>query len=470
MSRADSLAKEFENNINKLQTVDKSIKESEEKIKEANKELEGATKTEADVQKAVDEYYVECRRLIDTPCPGLKKTSWADMADEEDNMTAEEKAKEADDAKVRGEKHDQLFISLAEAGTARLRLEKLICQMKVQLAELKMKRERLAQESETILRDIFNADAEASYQKAMKAAGLPVQTRSYSSVVGFQSLSSPSSLSATSGASVVSAASAKSHVPCRFFPQGRCNKGASCPFSHVPPAEHVKTAICNKFARGDCPDGDACQFAHGPEQLQVDPRAIKTKLCRDFENFGKCPRGNICTFAHGENELQEAQEFRNPSTAPCPPSGEAKESPELLEAQTFCPTWARTGKCVTPNCSFTHPDGLFACASPSSTSSQFACASPRSPSSCASPSSSSSSMSMGSSHKSKSPRECPQKEKSEWCNKGDKCQYFQKGRCAFAHRWEEKVCAEYIRGECDKTLTSGVDLHYRCTEGIHWIL
>lgn len=62
-------------------------------------------------------------------------------------------------------------------------------------------------------------------------------------------------------------------VPCKFFAEGRCNKGFSCEFSHDPEMYRPKSLAeksaspCSFYDRGMCTRGDACPFAHGIQEL-----------------------------------------------------------------------------------------------------------------------------------------------------------------------------------------------------------
>mmetsp|Transcript_34042 Transcript_34042/g.77699 ORF Transcript_34042/g.77699 Transcript_34042/m.77699 type:complete len:345 (-) Transcript_34042:42-1076(-) len=66
-------------------------------------------------------------------------------------------------------------------------------------------------------------------------------------------------------------------LPCHFFAQGRCTKGAACTFSHDPSLKgtatkpHKKT--CHFFAKGGCGAGDACPYLHEKPKPKEAPRA-----------------------------------------------------------------------------------------------------------------------------------------------------------------------------------------------------
>ncbi|CEP61946.1 Lee1p LALA0_S04e04236g [Lachancea lanzarotensis] len=53
-----------------------------------------------------------------------------------------------------------------------------------------------------------------------------------------------------------------SHVPCRFFRQGACQAGDSCPFSHSLNPNAADATPCKYFERGHCRFGSKCANAH----------------------------------------------------------------------------------------------------------------------------------------------------------------------------------------------------------------
>ncbi|ODV97370.1 hypothetical protein PACTADRAFT_20210, partial [Pachysolen tannophilus NRRL Y-2460] len=52
-----------------------------------------------------------------------------------------------------------------------------------------------------------------------------------------------------------------SHVPCKFFRQGACQAGSSCPFSHSMDSVSEQTP-CKYFQKGNCKFGVKCALAH----------------------------------------------------------------------------------------------------------------------------------------------------------------------------------------------------------------
>ncbi|KAL7065230.1 hypothetical protein AAHC03_05586 [Spirometra sp. Aus1] len=72
---------------------------------------------------------------------------------------------------------------------------------------------------------------------------------------------------------------------CRFFVEGRCNKGADCPFSHdVLPTK--KQELCKFYATGGCSKGRQCPFLHSEFP------------CKFFHLTRNCYHGDSCKFSH----------------------------------------------------------------------------------------------------------------------------------------------------------------------------
>ncbi|CAD1811045.1 Zinc finger C-x8-C-x5-C-x3-H type (and similar) family protein [Candida parapsilosis] len=67
-----------------------------------------------------------------------------------------------------------------------------------------------------------------------------------------------------------------SHVPCKFFKQGNCQAGDSCPFSHnIEGALAADKLPCKYFLRGNCKFGLKCALAHYlPDGTRVNGRNI----------------------------------------------------------------------------------------------------------------------------------------------------------------------------------------------------
>lgn len=63
-----------------------------------------------------------------------------------------------------------------------------------------------------------------------------------------------------------------SHVPCKFFRQGACQAGNSCPFSHSLNVLAADQTPCKYFQKGNCKFGSKCANAHIlPNGTRVNP-------------------------------------------------------------------------------------------------------------------------------------------------------------------------------------------------------
>ncbi|AAS51982.1 ADR062Wp [Eremothecium gossypii ATCC 10895] len=63
-----------------------------------------------------------------------------------------------------------------------------------------------------------------------------------------------------------------SHVPCKFFRQGACQAGSSCPFSHSLNVLVADQTPCKYFEKGTCKFGAKCANAHIlPDGTRVNP-------------------------------------------------------------------------------------------------------------------------------------------------------------------------------------------------------
>ncbi|GAA31229.2 zinc finger CCCH domain-containing protein 6 [Clonorchis sinensis] len=84
---------------------------------------------------------------------------------------------------------------------------------------------------------------------------------------------------------------------CRYFMEGRCNKGDSCPFAHdFQPTK--KQELCKFYAVGVCSKGPTCLYLH--EEVP----------CKFYHFFGKCSHGDSCKFSH-EPLTPESQALLN---------------------------------------------------------------------------------------------------------------------------------------------------------------
>lgn len=83
----------------------------------------------------------------------------------------------------------------------------------------------------------------------------------------------------TNGGGILSSTSKNlSHVPCKFFKQGICQAGKSCPFSHdLDSSTGADKLPCKYFQKGNCKFGLKCALAHYlPDGTRVNNKSLLT--------------------------------------------------------------------------------------------------------------------------------------------------------------------------------------------------
>lgn len=68
-----------------------------------------------------------------------------------------------------------------------------------------------------------------------------------------------------------------------------------------------KTKLCKNFMNyGTCQYGNMCNYAHGEEELskKITPNNFMTKLCTSFQTNGVCMYGERCQFLHSVYDLK----------------------------------------------------------------------------------------------------------------------------------------------------------------------
>lgn len=104
-----------------------------------------------------------------------------------------------------------------------------------------------------------------------------------------------------------------SHVPCKFFRQGTCQAGSSCPFSHSLDSTTADQTPCEYFKRGNCKFGLKCANAHIlPDGMRLNPQRQQTKASRSSYANGKNHTGlnsESCIFEEDEEDLVEEEDI-----------------------------------------------------------------------------------------------------------------------------------------------------------------
>lgn len=79
-----------------------------------------------------------------------------------------------------------------------------------------------------------------------------------------------------------------SHVPCKFFRQGNCQAGNSCPFSHNLDGSLAADKLpCKYFQKGNCKFGLKCALAHFlPDGTRVNSKSLNLNFRRQERGQG----------------------------------------------------------------------------------------------------------------------------------------------------------------------------------------
>ncbi|XP_062420625.1 uncharacterized protein LOC119218208 isoform X2 [Pungitius pungitius] len=73
---------------------------------------------------------------------------------------------------------------------------------------------------------------------------------------------------------------------CRHFLLGRCIKACECQLEHVKAHNNLVKEVCKFYVQGFCLKGESCPYMH------------KSFPCKFFHQNGKCSKGEDCRFSH----------------------------------------------------------------------------------------------------------------------------------------------------------------------------
>ena len=83
-------------------------------------------------------------------------------------------------------------------------------------------------------------------------------------------------------------------ILCKFFMEGRCQKGNECPFSHNAPI-NKKLEPCKYYLNGFCAKNDKCMFMHAEFPCKFFHR---NKTAGNSNGKSSCLHGDQCRFSH----------------------------------------------------------------------------------------------------------------------------------------------------------------------------
>lgn len=99
-----------------------------------------------------------------------------------------------------------------------------------------------------------------------------------------------------------------SHVPCKFFRQGNCQAGNSCPFSHNFDGSLAADKLpCKYFQKGNCKFGLKCALAH----FLPDGTRVNSKSFRRHERNSHNLAAHHDTSSSSENNSLEPSNYQN---------------------------------------------------------------------------------------------------------------------------------------------------------------
>lgn len=89
-----------------------------------------------------------------------------------------------------------------------------------------------------------------------------------------------------------------SQPPCKFYQEGRCSKGAECPYPHVGEIKK-KADLCKFFLVDACQKGDECAYSHDKSKYP----------CKFFHVKNNCRDGDKCAYSHQVPMTDEQKEL-----------------------------------------------------------------------------------------------------------------------------------------------------------------
>lgn len=106
-----------------------------------------------------------------------------------------------------------------------------------------------------------------------------------------------------------------SHVPCKFFRQGICQAGSSCPFSHnLEGTLGADKLPCKYFQKGNCKFGLKCALAHFlPDGTRVNSKSYGRKNYTNYNGNGNGSRGHSSNGSNGPGAIGSSGPISNSS-------------------------------------------------------------------------------------------------------------------------------------------------------------
>mmetsp|Transcript_56765 Transcript_56765/g.122694 ORF Transcript_56765/g.122694 Transcript_56765/m.122694 type:complete len:195 (-) Transcript_56765:100-684(-) len=65
------------------------------------------------------------------------------------------------------------------------------------------------------------------------------------------------------------------------------------------------TKMCKFYVQGRCEKGASCTFSHSVDELRATPDLYRTDVCFEYTRLGTCKWGSRCKYAHSSGEVHQ---------------------------------------------------------------------------------------------------------------------------------------------------------------------
>ncbi|KAI5952778.1 hypothetical protein KGF54_003645 [Candida jiufengensis] len=123
-----------------------------------------------------------------------------------------------------------------------------------------------------------------------------------------------------------------SHVPCKFYKQGICQAGDSCPFSHnIEGALAADKIPCKYFLKGNCKFGLKCALAHYlPDGTRVNPKNYIFNQNQNSNGYNN--------YTHKQQQQQQQQQQQYSQQQFLQQSQISQKQPQIYNQQNISST------------------------------------------------------------------------------------------------------------------------------------
>lgn len=144
-----------------------------------------------------------------------------------------------------------------------------------------------------------------------------------------------------------------SHVPCKFFRQGACQAGDSCPFSHAID-KSGEASVCRYFQNGNCKFGNKCALAHiTPDGKRINKPHSRSKQGQQSRGPGGASTGGGASHPAADPAARKLKAQVSPPRSFLPHTGPAVpgavSAPPTSRSSPFLPSVAPIQIAQTPS-------------------------------------------------------------------------------------------------------------------------